>query len=94
MLILAELETINASERRAVFTTGMVIAGVVVLILAIATMAFSPFLGKSLKFVERADPVTASLFVRGLSGDCRWAHARQCQPSVYTAVWLNFGEAR
>ena len=64
LLILAELETINASERRAVFTTGMVIAGVVVLILAIATMAFSPFLGKSLKLIG-ADPVTASLFVGG-----------------------------
>ena len=64
LLILAELETIDASERRVVFTTGMAIAGVVVLILSIATMAFSPFLGKSLKLIG-ADPLTAFLFVVG-----------------------------
>jgi len=64
LLILAEIETIDASERRAVFTTGMAIAGVVVLILSIATIALSPFLGKSLRSIG-ADPVTASLFVVG-----------------------------
>jgi O-antigen/teichoic acid export membrane protein len=64
LLILAELETIDASKRRVVFTTGMAIAGVVVLLLSIATMAFSPFLGKSLKLIG-ADPLTAFLFVVG-----------------------------
>ena len=47
-----------------VFTTGTAIAGIVVLILSIATMALSPLLGKSLKMIG-ADPVTASLFVVG-----------------------------
>jgi O-antigen/teichoic acid export membrane protein len=64
LLILADLKTIDASERRVVLTTGMAIAGVVVLILSIATMTLSPFLGKSLKLIG-ADPVTASLFVVG-----------------------------
>ena len=64
LLILAEIQTIEASERRVVFTTGMAISGVVVLILSIATMMFSPLLGKSLKMIG-ADPVTAFLFVVG-----------------------------
>ena len=64
LLILAEIHSIDASERRVAFTTGMAIAGGVVLILSIATMTLSPFLGKSLKMIG-ADPVTASLFVVG-----------------------------
>ncbi len=64
LLILAEIQSIEASERRVVFTTGMAISGVVVLILSIATMMLSPLLGKSLKMIG-ADPVTAFLFVVG-----------------------------
>ncbi len=64
LLILAEIQSIEGSERRVAFTTGVAIAGVVVLILSIATMGLSPFLGKSLKMIG-ADPVTASLFVVG-----------------------------
>jgi len=46
------------------FTTGTAIAAFVVLILAIGTMALSPYLGKSLRIIGH-DPVTAALFVVG-----------------------------
>jgi O-antigen/teichoic acid export membrane protein len=64
LLLLAEIETIEATKRRVIFTTGLAIAGAVVLILAIGTMALSPFLGKSLKLIGE-DPVTAALFIVG-----------------------------
>ena len=64
LLLLAEIETIEAAKRRVVFTTGLAIAGAVVLILAIGTMALSPFLGESLKLIGE-DPVTAALFTVG-----------------------------
>lgn len=64
LLLLAEIETIEPAKRRVTFTTGLAIAGIVVLILAIVTMALSPFLGKSLKLIGE-DPATASLFVVG-----------------------------
>jgi O-antigen/teichoic acid export membrane protein len=64
LLLLAEIGEIEAAERRVIFTTGMAIAGFVVLILSIGTMALSPFLGKSLRLIGH-DPVTAALFVVG-----------------------------
>ncbi len=64
LLLLAEIEPIEASERRVFFTTGNTIAGFVVLILSIGTMALSPFLGKSLALIGD-DPATAFLFVVG-----------------------------
>jgi O-antigen/teichoic acid export membrane protein len=64
LLLLAEIETIEAAKRRVIFTTGLAIAGAVVLVLAIGTMALSPFLGKSLKLIGE-DPVTAALFILG-----------------------------
>ena len=64
LLLLAEIETIEAAKRRVIFTTGLAIAGAVVLVLAIGTMALSPFLGKSLKLIGE-DPVTAALFIVG-----------------------------
>ena len=64
LLLLAEIEPIEAAERRVIFTTGLAIAGFVVLILSIGTMALSPFLGKSLTLIGD-DPVTAALFVVG-----------------------------
>jgi O-antigen/teichoic acid export membrane protein len=64
LLLLAEIETIETAKRRVVFTTGLLIAGLVVLVLAIGTMALSPFLGKSLKLIGE-DPATAALFVVG-----------------------------
>jgi O-antigen/teichoic acid export membrane protein len=64
LLLLAEIETIEATKRRVIFTTGLAIAGAVVLILAIGTMALSPLLGKSLKLIGE-DPVTAALFIVG-----------------------------
>jgi O-antigen/teichoic acid export membrane protein len=64
LLLLAEIETIEATKRRVIFTTGLAIAGAVVLILAVGTMALSPFLGKSLKLIGE-DPVTAALFIVG-----------------------------
>ncbi len=76
LLLLAEIETIEATKRRVMFTTGLAIAGAVVLILAIGTMALSPFLGKSLKLIGE-DPVTAALFIVGCSRDHGGTHPRQ-----------------
>jgi O-antigen/teichoic acid export membrane protein len=64
LLLLAEIETIEPTKRRVIFTTGLAISGLVVLILAIGTMALTPFLGKSLKLIGE-DPATAALFVVG-----------------------------
>jgi len=64
LLLLAEIEPVEPSERRVIFTTGLAIAGFVVLILSIGTMALSPFLGKSLTLIGD-DSVTAALFVVG-----------------------------
>ncbi len=64
LLLLAELGQTETSERRVMFTTGTAIAAFVVLILAIGTMALSPYLGKSLRIIGH-DPVTAALFVVG-----------------------------
>ena len=46
------------------FTTGMAIAGVVVLVLSIATIALSSHLGMSLTVIG-SNPITAVLFVVG-----------------------------
>jgi O-antigen/teichoic acid export membrane protein len=54
LLLLAEIETIEPTKRRVIFTTGLAISGLVVLILAIGTMALTPFLGKSLKLIGEA----------------------------------------
>ena len=62
LLLLAEIETIDPAQRRVTFTTGLAIAGLVVLVLAIGTMVLSPILGKSLKLIGE-DPATATLFV-------------------------------
>ena len=64
LLLLAELGQTETSERRLMFTTGTAISSFVVLILAIGTMALSPYLGKSLRIIG-GDPVTAALFVVG-----------------------------
>ena len=64
LLLLAEIERIDAAERRVFFTTGNAIAMFVVLVMAVGTMSLSPFLGKSLKIIGH-DPATAVLFVVG-----------------------------
>ncbi len=64
LLLLAEIDPIEAGERRVVFTTGLAIACFVVLMLSVGTVALSPVLGKSLRLIGE-DPVTAALFVVG-----------------------------
>jgi len=64
LLLLAEIESVDATERRILFTTGNAITAFVVLIMAIGTMALSPWLGQSLRIIG-ADPVAAALFVVG-----------------------------
>jgi O-antigen/teichoic acid export membrane protein len=64
LLILAEIEPLEAPEQRVFFSTGNAIAAFVVLILALGTMALSPLLGKSLQIIGH-DPATAGLFVVG-----------------------------
>ena len=64
LLLLAELDSLPAAIRRVTFSTGMYIACLAVLILSLATMVFSPFLGDSLRIIG-ADSTTAALFVIG-----------------------------
>ncbi len=64
LLLLAEIEPIDAGEQRIFFTTGNAIAAFVVLILSVGTVALSPFLGKSLRIIG-SDPAMATLFVVG-----------------------------
>jgi len=64
LLLLAELDSLPAAIRRVTFSTGMYIACAAVLILALGTLALSPFLGESLRIIG-ADPTTAALFVIG-----------------------------
>jgi O-antigen/teichoic acid export membrane protein len=64
LLLLAELDPLPAAVRRLVFSTGMSIVCLVVLILSLATLALSPWLGDSLRAVGH-DSATAALFVIG-----------------------------
>jgi len=64
LLLLAELNSMPAAIRRVTFSTGVSIACLAVLILALGTLAISPLLGQSLEIIG-ADPVTAALFVLG-----------------------------
>jgi O-antigen/teichoic acid export membrane protein len=64
LLLLAEIDSVDATGRRVFFTTGTAIASFVVLIMAIATIALSPWLGQSLRIIG-ADPVAATLFIVG-----------------------------
>ncbi len=64
LLLLAEIEAMEPSQRRVTFTTGLAVTSVVVLTSAIGTMALSPFLGKSLRLIGQ-DPATAGLFIVG-----------------------------
>ena len=64
LLLLAELGSLPATVRRVAFSTGISISCLAVLILSLATLALSPFLGESLRIVG-ADSTTAALFVIG-----------------------------
>ena len=64
LLLLAELDSLPAAVRRVTFSTGMYISCLAVLILSLATLALSPFLGESLRIIG-ADSATAALFVVG-----------------------------
>jgi O-antigen/teichoic acid export membrane protein len=64
LLLLAELNSLQPAVRRVAFSTGLYIACLVVLILALATLALSPVLGDSLRIIGH-DSITAALFVIG-----------------------------
>ena len=64
LLLLAELESLQPAARRVAFSTGMSIACLAVLILSLATLALSPFLGASLSIIGR-DSATAAFLVIG-----------------------------
>ncbi len=64
LLLLAEIESLQSAERRVFFTTGTAIASFVVLLLAVGTVALSPWLGPSLHVIG-SNPVSALLFVVG-----------------------------
>jgi O-antigen/teichoic acid export membrane protein len=64
LLLLAELESLQAPARRVTFSTGMFIACLVVLIMSLATLALSPYLGDSLRIIGH-DSTTAAFFVVG-----------------------------
>jgi O-antigen/teichoic acid export membrane protein len=67
LLLLAELESQPAADRRVIFTTGTSIACLAVLILSLCTLALSPFLGDSLAIIGD-NPATAAFFVIGSVG--------------------------
>jgi O-antigen/teichoic acid export membrane protein len=64
LLLLAELDSLPPAVHRVILSTGMYISCLAVLILSLATLALSPFLGDSLRIVG-ADSATAALFVIG-----------------------------
>jgi O-antigen/teichoic acid export membrane protein len=64
LLFVAELDSLPAAARRVAVSTGMYITCATVLILSLATLALSPFLGGSLRIIG-ADSTTAALFVIG-----------------------------
>ena len=64
LLLLAELGSLPATVRRVAFSTGMYISCLAVLILSLATLALSPFLGDSLRIIG-SDWTTAAFFVIG-----------------------------
>ena len=64
LLLLAEIDSLPAAVRRVTFSTGMYISCLAVLILSLATLALSPFLGENLSIIG-ANPATAALFVIG-----------------------------
>ena len=64
LLLLAELHSLPSAARRVAFSTGTSVACFVVLILSLATLALSPFLGDSLSIIGH-DWTTAVFFVIG-----------------------------
>jgi O-antigen/teichoic acid export membrane protein len=64
LLLLAELHSLPPAVRRVAFSTGASIACLAVLILSLATLGLSPFLGDSLRIIGH-DPATAAFFVVG-----------------------------
>ena len=64
LLLLAELDSLQAAVRRITFSTGMYIVSLVVLILSLGTLAISPFLGESLRIIG-SDWAMAAFFVIG-----------------------------
>ena len=64
LLLLAELGSLPATIRRVTFSTGMYISCLAVLVLSLATLVLSPFLGDSLRIIG-ADSTTAAFFVIG-----------------------------
>src|SRR5215471_4785080 len=64
LLLLAELDSLPAALRRVTVSTGIYVSCLAVLILSLATLALSPFLGDSLRIIG-ADSATAALFVIG-----------------------------
>jgi hypothetical protein len=63
-LLLAEMGSMEPGIRRSVLASGTAISGCCVALLAVVTIALSPFLGSSLRAIG-SDPVTAALFVGG-----------------------------
>ena len=51
LLLIAEIERIEPREQRAFYSTGSAIAAFAVLVMAIGTIALSPWLGKSLRII-------------------------------------------
>ncbi len=64
LLLLAELDSLQAEVRRVTFSTGMYVVCLVGLILSLGTLALSPFLGQSLRIIG-SDWAMAAFFVIG-----------------------------
>ena len=85
LLLLAELDSLPAAVRRVTFSTGMSIACLAVLILSLATLALSPFLGDSLRIIGADSDNRRSLRDR-ISGDNGRAHSSTTRQSDCTGA--------
>jgi O-antigen/teichoic acid export membrane protein len=66
-LLVAEIRSIEPSSQRLAVSTGILVAGSIVLVLGIGTVLLSPVLGHSVR-VMGSDPLVAVLFVVGAVG--------------------------
>lgn len=63
-LLLAEIRAVDEADRHALVSTGLLVAGIVVVVLSVGTMLLSPVLGHSLRAIGR-NPLLSALFVVG-----------------------------
>ena len=74
--LIAEMGGMDRATQRPVLSTGIAVSGAAVAVLAVGTIALSPYIGKSLAVIGR-NPLMAALFVMGSVATVAAAHVRQ-----------------